>query len=301
MTNKENRASKIFFAHIGIIIAVLIWTSTFFVIKDLARDIDPIPQIFYRMAIASLILWVFLYFKNLNPFKNFRIGMLLGILLWFCYIPSTTGIVLTSVTNAAFIGSMAIIFVPLISIIFLKAKLEDKLILSILLTVIGLWILVGNLNNIHIGDILILISAVAGAIHLIVSQKYIRHKHNPYILCFQQFFTLTILSFFTVILTKGTFHFHNFYSVFSLLYLGIFPTFLAMLIQIICEKYINSVNITLIGLLDPVLATIIASQIGYESISSHQVMGGLLIILGVVISEIPKASIRRILSTITSR
>src|SRR5690348_16387619 len=93
-----------------------IWGSTFIVVKDSLRNIDPIVMVGYRFLLAALFLLIFLIIKKKVFWKNLIPGIVLGILLWLIYIPQTVGLLYTTAANSVFITGLFVAFVPIFSL-----------------------------------------------------------------------------------------------------------------------------------------------------------------------------------------
>jgi drug/metabolite transporter (DMT)-like permease len=275
---------KILFAYIFLIFAAIVWGSTYVVIKDLLNDIQPISQLVYRMTLATILLFLFVRFKKLNPFKNLYVGLNLGLSLWVVYVPQTLGLVYTSASNAGFIASMYVVLVPIISFLFLNTNIHKRQVLAVLTATFGLWLLTGHSTGFKQGDILIFISALGIAVHILMADYYLKKKFNPYVLCFQQILFLTVFSFITALLLNQSFSVKNNDVIGAIVYLAIFPSFAAYLIQTVAQKYITPVNISLIGIIEPIVGALLAWTIGKEIIDVTQAVGGLIIVSSIFIA-----------------
>lgn len=102
--------------------------------------------------------------------KTIQYGMLLGFLLFLVFTFITYGLKTTTTTNAGFLVSLTVVFIPILSTILLKKKVEYKLITSILVAIIGIALLTIKLPfKIHMGDLLCISAALAYAFHITVA------------------------------------------------------------------------------------------------------------------------------------
>lgn len=86
------------------------------------------------------------------------------------------GVVYTTAGNAGFITSLYVVLIPLFLFLFWREKPHWLFMVAILLAMIGAFLLsTGGTFTIHFGDLLVIISAVFWAFHVIVLGKY---AHN---------------------------------------------------------------------------------------------------------------------------
>ena len=272
-------------ADLGLLYAALIWGSTFYIVKNSLSSINPVILVGYRFIFAALILGCYLAIKKKNLFENYKQGFVLGFILWLLYVSQTIGLKFTTASNSGFITGLFIIFVPTISLIIFKKKLSFVKLISIGIACFGLWFLTGGLKQINLGDILTLISALTYALHILFADRFIKNKINPIILSFQQFFVVGLLSFITGILYKFSFTINSIKIFNIILFLTLFPTVSAFVIQLVAQKFTAPVRVALIFSLEPVFAAIFAWTLGGETFIINRAVGGLLIVIAIILSE----------------
>lgn len=273
---------KTLLADIGLFYAAAIWGSTFFLVKNSLDNIDPVTLVAYRFLLATLFMLPFVFRKKV--FQNFKNGFFLGFLLWLLYIPQTIGLKFTTASNSGFITGLFVVFVPIFSFFMFKKNVSRQKTVSVIIAAVGLWFLTGGLKTLNMGDLLTLIAAVTYALHIIFADKYMKDS-DPYVLNFQQILTVGILSFITAILFRLPLNIGNTLPV--ILFLTLFPTLSAFLIQLIAQKFTSAIKVAMIFSLEPVFAAIFAWTIGGEKFIFTSAIGGLLIVIAMVISEIP--------------
>ncbi len=279
--------SKIIWAHLGLLLCALMWGSTYPLVKYILSDIQPLPEVSYRFIFAALLMAVIIKVKKKPFLKQLDQGIILGLLLWIVYIPQTIGLQYTSAVNAGFIVSMYVVLVPVFSIILLKEKLSRNRLIALGCALRGLWIVSGTHNSIQTGDVLVLVSTVGVALHMLATGYFARKNTNPFTLCFQQYAVVAILASITTLASGEPLGIQKQSTLIILIYLAIFPSFLAFLFQTIAEKYITPVNTALICVMEPLFGVALAYQFGKESIGKNQIIGGFCIITAVLIAELP--------------
>ncbi len=279
-------------ADVGLIYAAAIWGATFYMVKNAVESIDPIALVGYRFFIAALILGAGLIVAKKKIFENFKAGAVLGVLLWFLYIPQTVGLKYTSAANSGFITGTFIMFVPILVFFFHKKLPSINRLFSILLVIAGLWILTGGMSSINIGDILTLFCAVGYATHLFVSDIYMKKGLNPYIVTFQQFLVTGILSFITLLLTGGSFKAGNISVVNAIFFLALFPSLSAFIIQLWAQKFTSPLKVSIIFSLEPVFGALFSWTLGNEEFIAVRALGGIIIVAAMIIAELPALPVK---------
>jgi drug/metabolite transporter (DMT)-like permease len=220
-------------------------------------------------------------------FSNFKQGLVLGICLWIIYIPQTIGLTYTSAANSGFITGLFVAFVPILSLLFFKRPATIMQTLSVFVSAIGLWILTGGLKSMNPGDIITLVTAMVVALYILIADRLVKELLDPYILAFQQFFIVALLSLIGSIVLQQRIISPSVTTISTLLYLAIFPTVLAFLIQLVAQKVTTPVKVSLIFAMEPVFGALFAWTIGKEHFFFNQALGGLIIVSAIILSELP--------------
>ena len=281
-----SKNNKAYIAEAGLLYASAIWGTTFFIVKDLLQYIDPVILCSYRFLLAALILMLFLIYNRLPLFSNLKEGLILGFFLWLIYISQTIGLAFTTASNAAFITGLFIIFIPIFLFILFKKKPSLQGLFAITIALFGLSFLTGGLIHANKGDLITLITAFAYALHVLFADKFVKKDINPYTLCFQQFLFVSLLSFLTAFFFRLPFSIAKLSIIWVILFLTIFPTLSAFVIQLVAQKNTTPIKVSLIFALEPVFGAIFAWTLGGETFIITKAIGGLLIFLSLIIYEI---------------
>ena len=184
-----------------LLIASLIWGSTF-IPQKIAMDFwSPIQFTAIRFLIGAFLLLTILPFFGL-PKKIYSksliiYGLTLGTLLWFAALFQEIGLVTTTATNAGFFTSLYVLLVPIIGI-FLGSVPHFSLWLAVLICIIGSVLLAvpeGSfmVEKINKGDIWVILGSLLWALHVQVLSYGV--KKNPIILlAILQFLFASIVS-----------------------------------------------------------------------------------------------------------
>lgn len=276
---------KTVFADLGLFYAAAIWGSTFFIVKDALTDIDPVTMVGYRFTLAGLILLVYLWISKRPVLMWLGQASYLGVILWLLYIPQTIGLKFTTASNSGFITGLFVLFVPIFIKLVLKKNPARLDVIASVVSLGGLWVLTGGLKDINTGDMLTLITAMTYALHVIYSDKYMKAGLDPYTVSCQQFLMVGLLSLIASAVLDLPFGIGSTRTVSVVIFLALFPTLSAFVIQMVAQKITAPVKVSLIFALEPVFAAIFAWGFGGEEFVLRRAAGGLLIVAALVISS----------------
>ncbi len=286
---------KTLLSDLGLLYAAVIWGGTFIIVKDSLETIDPVTLVGYRFLLAASILAVFLRPKGIPLFSNLKTGLTLGFFLWLLYIPQTIGLRYTTASNSGFITGLFIVFVPILNYLFFRQIPNLIKIISVGLALCGLWYLTGGLAEINLGDAITLISAGTYAVHILLADKYIKAEINPYVLSFQQFLVTGVLSCLASIIFGLPLGVNGISGVMTILFLSLFPTLSAFVIQLIAQQHTAPLKVALIFTMEPVFAALFAWTLGGEVFIPQRAFGGMLIVAGMMVSELSVDKVKLLL------
>lgn len=277
-----------YWPNILLLVAQVIWGSTFFITKHTQDFIGPVSLLAYRFILGALIMGGFIYLVQRKPlFTNFWQGLMLGLILSAAYIAQSVGLIYISASNSGFITGLFIIFVPLFSFVFFKIVPSQKHLIALAIALVGLWILTGGVKEMSKGDILTLGTAAAIATHILYANKLVKDQVDPYVLNFQQLLTIGISCSLLGLIFKQSFSIANSTVVWAILYLSVGASLLALLIQNWAQKYLSPLRVSMIFTTEAVFASIFAWTLGNETMVPVKALGGGLIFLAMIITELP--------------
>lgn len=269
--------------NIYMFIATVFFGMTYVLTKICLNYSTEFHIISFRFLIAFVISLIFLQ-RKIFPIKIREIlySLILSLLLFFVFITMTIGVKYTSATNASFLISLSVIFIPFFSWIFNKEKPKKSIFVVLIIAVVGIMLLTLDKNlEFHIGDILCLICSLLFSFHIIITEKFVKNN-NPITLGVLQFGGVALLSFLVqypiekFTLPKN----ENFWI--SLLILSVFCTALAYIIQMVSQKKLSSTLIGFILSLEPIFSGIFGYFILNEYLSFQQYVGAFLLLVSVI-------------------
>jgi len=274
-----------------LLLVTIVWGSTFIIIKDTVNTVNPYMIVFIRSLLAFSVIILFTLLSKKGKLLNTKIflqGITLGLFLGISYMAQTVGLQYTSTGHSAFITSSAVVVVPFILFLFFKAKIVAIDWISILIVFGGLFLLTYDLEtSINKGDIITILSAVSGAMHLVLAGRFIQ-KSETFPLVSYQFLGTALFSFIAWSVTGAEPVSITLRSGISLVYLGLFGTLFCFFIVVWVQKYLSSLKTVVILSLEPVFAAIFGYFIIHETLNTKELTGTFLILAGVLLHSILK-------------
>ena len=283
---------------ISLLLATVIWGSAF-VAQSVGMDhVGPYTFQAIRCAMAAigLVPVIAIFDAGKNDGKSFisrfadkklwMAGVLAGIPLCFAANLQQIGILYTDAGKSAFLTAMYIIFVPLIGI-FLKRRPSPMIPVCGLLAAIGLYFLsCAGVSGINIGDICLLLCALAFAVQITVSDRFAQIVDPLRLNCIQAGVcaagSALVMRFTETPTLDGIAG-----SWWPMCYAGFLSMGVAYSLQIIGQKHLDPAPASLIMSLESVFAALSGWLFLQETMTFEESVGCILVFLAVILSQIP--------------
>ena len=269
--------------NIYMVIATIFFGMTYVLTKICLNYSTELHIISFRFLIAFVISLIFLQ-KKIFPIKIKEIlySLILSVLLFMVFITMTIGVKYTTATNASFLISLSVIFIPFFSWVFNKEKPKKSIFIVLIIALIGIMLLTLDKNlEFHIGDILCLICSLLFSFHVLITERFVKNN-NPITLGVLQFGGVALLSFLVQYpIEKFTLPKNEKFWI-SLMILSVFCTALAYIIQTVSQKKLSSTLIGLILSLEPIFSGIFGYFILNEYLSPQQYIGAFLLLISII-------------------
>ncbi|PEB53337.1 EamA family transporter [Bacillus pseudomycoides] len=282
-------------ADLMLLMITFFWGASILLTKIGLNSVQEYNLISLRFTIAFLLSGIVLYRHLIKiDFKTVKYAFILASILFIVYIFATFGTKYTSVSNAGFLMSLTVIFIPALSSIFLKQRPEKKVILGIVLTIVGIGLLTLNSQlKIGYGDILCILCALFYAVHIIVTGTMTKHVDSITLGVLQLGFVGIFSTVFSMCMETPKLP-NTFESWFSILVLSIFCTAIAFIVQIIAQQYTSPTHTGLIFSLEPVFSAGFAFLFTGEMLTFKGYVGATLLLLSVLIVELDFKSLLKL-------
>ena len=270
----------------ALLLAAMIWGTSFVVMKDSVEVFDPPVLLGVRFTLGCLFLCLIFLpkLKHLNK-QTFIRGGILGALLFSAYFTQTLGLTDTTPGKNAFLTAAYCVMVPFLMWFFSKKRPDIFNILAAFLCIAGVgFVSLTEGFSISFGDAFTLVGAAFYAIHIVAIALMARNI-DPTLSTMVQFGTAAILSWIVAFFTAEFPETVSSVAIWKILYLAAFPTATAMLLQNVGLKYAEATSASILLSLESVFGVTVSLLCGTEHLTVAIVIGFVLIFASVIISE----------------
>lgn len=270
-----------------IVIATLIWGSTFFILKDTLDSVDLQFLLAFRFTVAAVVLALVFWrhWKGIDRSYWWR-GAIMGVFLYAAYTVQNIGLMDTSPGKNAFFTAVYCVIVPFMYWIVDRLRPDKFNVIAAVLCIAGIGFVSWDGGfSMTWGDVLTLISGVLYACHIVATSKFTQGR---------DVFPLTVIQFATtaVCCWVGTFVTGGFptdglpaKAWWVLIYLAVAATTLALLFQNIGQKYTDPSSAAVLLALEAPFGVAFSVIFTEESPTPFMYFGFLLIFVAVLCSE----------------
>lgn len=275
----------------GALVAVtVLWGVTFVTVKDAIRAIPPYEFLAIRFWIATLTLALLFPRIVRPPDRQARRAILaIGAALGVGYAFQTVGLKDTSATNAGFVTGLFVIFTPLVAAVVLRRAPSRIAAAGVILAAGGLLLLsLGPQWDFRRGDLLILVTAVAFAFHIVLLGRF-SPQHDSRLLATGQlavpafgFTAVALLTERLVVPNRGSLWF-------ALLLTGVGASAAAFLIQTWAQRHLSPTRTAVVLTMEPVFAGLFGYLLLGERLSARGWLGAGMILVSILLVSLQPA------------
>ncbi len=278
---------------LAIFFTILIWGLSYISTKVLLDYLMPMEIAFFRFVLASLAMFLVALFKKPQKLARqdaFRLiaGGAIGIPVYF--IMENNGLKLTTAGMASMIIAIIPVLNALTGFLFFKEKNTWRSWAGVAFSFLGVYLIVsygvgssgGIAGGTLEGNLLILMAAISWTVFTRVNAPLLK-KYNSFTVNFYQILAGTFLLGFLAL--PGGINLTVFVPIVvaNLLYLGILSSALAYFLYLFALKSLGTTSVTTFINLIPVFGVLGGVFILGEVVFPGQILGGLVVILGVVL------------------
>lgn len=280
--------------YLCLVLATILWASTFVALKIAFRTYDPMVVIFGRMLVASLCAVFFPFaFRNIGfRIKDLKFMIFLVVCepcLYFVF--EAKALVYTSASQAGMITTMMPLLTAIGAWLFLKEQISLKTCAGFAMAVAGaLWLSVASEASIHgpnplLGNFLELMAMVC-ATGYALSLKKLTSRYSPLFLTFIQAFSGAVFFFPALFLPSTTLPVHiEPVPLVAIFYLGSAVTLGAYGFYNFGVSRIPASQATAFINLIPVFTLIMSSIVLGERFTMVQYLASAMVFSGVILSQ----------------
>jgi drug/metabolite transporter (DMT)-like permease len=214
-------------------------------------------------------------------------GLICGLALFAAASMQQVGLVYTDAGKAGFITAMYIVLVPVLGL-FLKRKPPKSALFSVILAVVGLYLLsCMGVSRINLGDILLMGCALGYAVQITCVDSVAEGLDGMRLNCVQALVT-TVLSVPFMLFTEEVNSANVLACWLPLCYAGVLSMGVAYTLQIVGQKHLEATTAALIMSLESVIAALCGWLILKETMTTTELLGCGLVFAAVILSQLPE-------------
>jgi drug/metabolite transporter (DMT)-like permease len=268
-------------ALVALIAVTAVWGVTFVQVKD-AVELYPLfafLAVRYAIATGALAIAGGSRVRTLGR-SGLAAGAVLGLLLGLGIGLQTAGLERTTVSSTGFITGLYVVLTPVFGLLLFRARIGVEVWFGVALAVVGL----AMLSGVHVGspggNLLVLASTVAQALHILMVERY-------------DAIALTLLQmagcfvgFLVIALALGQLEVPRGWTVWgALLVTGVFASALGYLIQVWAQRRLSAARIAIVFSLETVFAGLFGYLLADDRLGWLGWGGCAVIFAGIVVAE----------------
>lgn len=272
----------------GLVIVALLWGIGFPALKVISGSIPAFYLIGLRFLIASVLLAILFHkkFKKINK-ELIRSAFILSLFLFLTFIFATFGIQYTTSAKASFFSCLGLLVIPIILRFVYREKISKRVTVSILICTAGLFLISytkGMGFALSSGDIICLGCSVTGAFHVVITGR-VANNQDPALLAAIQLFFISIWAFSAALFLEDFPRSFSLFQLSNLLFLSIFCTAIAFVMQAACQRYISSSRTGVVFSIEPVSGALFSALLLGDHLGFSGILGGALIFSSFIYME----------------
>jgi len=272
-----------------LLITTFFWGVTFTIVKDAINHVDVFVFLSQRFLLAAGIMLPFAFVRKDRINKKLLIhGSVLGCLLFAAYAFQTVGLKYTSASNTGFLTGLNVVLVPLFDALLFRQPVGRSIRWGVGLALTGLFLLCSNASlSFNSGDLLATLCGASVALHLLFTSRFARQAGSDvYLLTTVQLLCVGALSLAVAGIQGQQVFFWHPELIWTLAICVLIATVFAFLVQTSMQRFISPSHTALIFCTEPVFGAGYAYFAAGERLGAFGYLGALLILAGMVISEL---------------
>ena len=279
-------------AALALMLVTAVWGSTFFLIKDLLAQISAADFLAARFTLAAVVGAV-VFHRQLRAasLPVWRRGVTLGAIYFLAQLLQTVGLHTTDASVSGFITGIYVVLTPIIVALFFRERLSGRIWLASAITTVGLMVLSLRGLSVGGGEGITFLSAVLYALHIALMGRWARGA-NPFAFAVIQMMVIAASS--TVFALPGGIALPRTTGAWvALVYMALVAGLGAMVAQSWAQGLLHPATAAIIMVTEPVFAAFFAVVFGGEFVTGRLLVGGSLIFVAMLLTEVGGAIFKR--------
>lgn len=213
-------------------------------------------------------------------------GSICGLVFTIAINLQQVSLIYTTAAKASFLTALYIVFIPVIGLFFGRRP-SVKIMLCIFLAMVGTYLLSikGGLN-INRGDLIVILSALVFAIHILLLTKYSTNT-NAVLVSLVQFAVCGVISLAGALVLEDMSMEAILKSQVTILYVGILSSGVGFTIQLMALKDLEPVVASMICSLESVFGALFGWLILSQEMTEREIFGAIIIFLATIFAQVP--------------
>ena len=276
-------------ADLLLVMVTAFWGASYFLTDLCLETMPPLSLNAFRFLVAFAVLGA-VYFRKFRRIshKTLLYSLLIGCSLVMVYTCYVYGLMHTSISNAGFICALPVIFTPLLELVIYHKIPNRRFALALVLCTVGLGLM--TLNDSFrpaLGDIICMGTAIFYAVDLLLTDKAVRDPEvDPLQLGVCQLGVVGIIMLILTLTLEQPKLPQSPASWGAALFLAIFCTGIAFVIQAVQQQYTTASHVGLIFTLEPLFSAIVAYFFAHEVLGLRGYIGAALMMFSLILMEV---------------
>lgn len=276
-------------ADLLLVMVTAFWGASYFLTDLCLETMPPMSLNAFRFLVAFAVLGA-VYFRKLRRIsrKTLLYSLLIGCSLVMVYTCYVYGLMHTSISNAGFICALPVIFTPLLELVIYHKIPNRRFALALVLCTVGLGLM--TLNDSFrpaLGDIICMGTAIFYAVDLLLTDKAVRDPEvDPLQLGVCQLGVVGIIMLILTLTLEQPKLPQSPAAWGAALFLAIFCTGIAFVIQAVQQQYTTASHVGLIFTLEPLFSAIVAYFFAHEVLGLRGYIGAALMMFSLILMEV---------------
>lgn len=277
-------------ANVTLGVVAIVWGATFVLVKNELPYASPLNFVAWRFLSGAVVLVVVMALLKRRPSRREIVaGMIVGLFLGSGYIFQTIGLGLTTAGKAGFLTGISVVLVPLAAALFFRRYPTRQAVIGVCLASVGLWFLsIQSDFTFATGDLWVLGCAFAFTGQIVFIEAFTQSSRpiDPMMIGVGQVVWGAVVAW-VVLLSVGDVAYQFPASTWgAILFMGTVATALIFVVQSFAQRFTSSTQVALIFSLEPVAAGLFGWWFLAEEMTSRELFGCVLILVGMLVAEL---------------
>lgn len=282
------------------LLAALIWGAAFVAQKSAMDQLGPFTFSGTRFLLSIFVILPFVL-KEMRQSAGTAIASrdkwliaIIGLVFFAGVNLQQMGIAGTNITNAGFLTSLYVVFVPFMSLFVFRKKPRMIVWLAAPLCLLGVWLLGdASLSRLSAGDLLVILCAFFFALHVVLVGVVMLRVPRPLTLAATQYAVCAALSLLAAVAFEDISLEAMTAALPALLYAGIISGGIAYTLQIVAQQYTPASDAAIILSAEALFAALFGVFLMGDSLTPLAWTGCGVIMVAILLVELFPASLRR--------